>query len=161
MEARVPMPESIQVCAEFHSGSLVDVYFENRDTQTRGYELDLTHEVAYDIGLYGGAVWYRAVWIWESTQECDEAFRQEPEDIDERIAYLAHRIADFIADETEGAHVEIGKSKASLDITPDLAHLGFGWHSRITIPTKDEAARAYARAMRLKGILVNGHGSRS
>ena len=44
--------ESVQVCVELDTRSLLDVYFEDRTTQQRFYVLSLDDVVSANIGLY-------------------------------------------------------------------------------------------------------------
>jgi hypothetical protein len=131
--------ESVQVCVEFDRRSLVDTYFEDRKTQQRFNMLSIDDVISVNIGLYNGEGWYRWVWMWESTQEADEAWSKAPADIDKTIERLVQRINNFIRDATRNAKSK--KSKAILDITPELMKIG--WEITILDRTKDEVAQEY------------------
>ena len=138
--------ESVQVCVEFDGHSLADAYFEDRKTQQRFNVLSIDGVVSVNIGIYNGEGWYRWVWIWESTQEADEAWSQAPADIDKTIARLVQKINDYIGNVTRNA--KPAKSKVLLDITPDL--MSIGWEMTILDYTTDEVAKQYRLSKRMQ-----------
>jgi hypothetical protein len=139
--------ESVQVCVEFDGRSLADTYFEDRKTLQRFNVLSLDDVVSVHIGLYNGEGWYRWVWMWESTQEADEAWSKAPADIDKPIVRIVQSINDFIGDATRNANSE--KSKVLLDITPELRNIG--WGMTILDHTTDEVAQEYRLRMKAQG----------
>ena len=131
--------ESVQVCVEFNGLSLADAYFEDMKTQERFNVLSIDDVVSVNIGLYNGEGWYRWVWIWESTQEADEAWSKAPANIDETIEELVQRINNFIGNATRNVKSE--KSRAVLDMTPELRNIG--WEITILDYTPDQVIQEY------------------
>jgi hypothetical protein len=139
--------ESVQVCIEFDERSLADAYFEDRKTQQRFSVLSIDNVVSVHIGLYNGEGWYRWVWMWESTQEADEAWSKAPADLEKNIEQVVQGINDFIEEATRNAKSE--KSKAILDITPELMKIG--WEITILDHTTDEVAQEYKLSKKAQG----------
>ena len=131
--------ESVQVCVEFNRRSRADTYFEDMKTQERFNVLSINDVVSVNIGLYNGEGWYRWVWIWESTQEADEAWSKAPANIDETIEELVQRINNFIGNATRNVKSE--KSRVVLDMTPELRNIG--WEINILDYTPDQVIQEY------------------
>ena len=131
--------ESVQVCVEFNGRSRADAYFEDMKTQERFNVLSIDDVVSVNIGLYNGEGWYRWVWIWESTQEADEAWSKVPSNIEETIEELVQRINNFIGNATRNVKSE--KSRAVLDMTPELRNIA--WEITILDYTPDQVIQEY------------------
>ena len=131
--------ESVQVCIEFDGDSLADTYFEDRKTQQRFSVLSIDNVVSVHIGLYNGEGWYRWIWMWESRQECDEAWSKTPADLEKNIEQVVQGINNFIEEASRNARSK--KSKTILDITPELMEIG--WEITILDHTPDEVAQEY------------------
>lgn len=136
---QLPATESVQVCVEFNGLALADAYFEDRKTHQRFNVLSLDDVVSVNIGLHNGEGWYRWVWMWENTQEADEAWSKAPADIGEVIEHLVQRISNFIGDATRNVNSE--RSRVVLDITPELMNIG--WEMTILDYTTDQVAQEY------------------
>ena len=139
--------ESVQLCIEFDGRLLADAYFEDRKTQQRFSALSIDNVVSVHIGLYNGEGWYRWVWMWESTQECDEACSKVPADLEKNLVQVVQGINDFIEEASRNAKSE--KSKAILDITPVLMKIG--WEMTILDHTTDEVAQEYKLSKKVQG----------
>jgi hypothetical protein len=139
--------ESVQVCVEFNGLSLADVYFEDMKTQERFNVISIDDVVSVNIGLYNGEGWYRWVWIWESTQEADEAWSKAPANIEETIEELVQRINNFIGNATR--NVKSGKSRAVLDMTPELRNIG--WEITLLDYTPDQVIQEYRLRKKVQG----------
>ena len=131
--------ESLQVCVEFNGRSLADAYFEDIKTQERFNLLSIDDVVPVNIGLYNGEGWYRWVWIWESTQEADEAWSKAPANIEETVEQLVQRINNFIADAVRKTRSDT--SRVILDLTPELMNIGR--EMTILDYTTDQVAQEY------------------
>jgi hypothetical protein len=133
--------ESVQVCVELDTCSLLDAYFEDGTNQQRFYVLSLDDVVSANIGLYNGEAWHIWVWMWEDEQEAEEAWSKVPATLEpgKLLEQLTQKIDGFIRD-AKGS-TKSKESKLILDITSDLSRLG--WEMTILDYTKDEVARAY------------------
>jgi hypothetical protein len=145
-----PTIESVQVCVEFVNFSLVKAYFEDKKTQQRFNVLALDDVVAVNIGLYNGVAWRRWVWMWESTQEADEAWSKAPADIDKILEGLVQKINDFIGEMTKNVNPE--NLKGVLDITPELVNIG--WEMTMLERTIDDVAQEYRLSQKASGNKV-------
>jgi hypothetical protein len=131
--------KSVQVCVEFNGRLSEAAYFEDKDTQQRFNVLSVDDVVSVNIGLFNGEGWYRWVWIWESTQEADEAWNRAPADIEKVIEELTQKINNFIVDAARIPKPD--KSRVVLDITPELMNIG--WEMTILDYTADEVEKEY------------------
>jgi hypothetical protein len=138
--------ESVQVCVESNGRSLVNAYFEDMKTQERFNMLSIDDVVSVNIGLYNGEAWHRWVWMWESTQEADNAWSKAPTDIDKAIEQLVQGINNFIGDARR--NVKTDKSKVVLDITSELMNIG--WEMTILDYTTDQVAQEYRLSKRVQ-----------
>jgi hypothetical protein len=136
--------DSVEVCVEFKGRSLADLYFRDRKTQQQFQVLSLDGIISVNIGLSNGEGWYRWVWMWESTEEADEAWSKAPPDVEQTIESLAQRINDFIKDTHRKAKSR--RSMVALDITPQLKSTGL--EMTILDYTPDEVARQYRLSKR-------------
>jgi hypothetical protein len=136
---------SVLLHARYRGSQILDSYLEDPISGLRFYALNLNGIVSIHLGVCDGELWYRWIWMWESTQEADAALNKLPPGFDEAWDAVIDSIRSFLHNsQAAGDH---NTRLCTFDLTPQLASLGLDM-AAVEI-TKEQATHELARYQRL------------